>query len=267
MKKTFLAKRNALISGGPSWGIFVLLFAVLVVLMRFVAPNLFWPVVSPLLTLSNKVGEKSSAFFSSFSNAADLARRNEQLANENRALVNENAALLERLRGASFSAENSQNTIVAGVLSRPPQSPYDSFIVSAGTTDGVTLGMEAFSGTVPLGMVTSVFNHYARITLFSSPEMEVQGWLGETRTPVAVYGQGGGTFSAAVPRTAPVQENDRVYVPGPGMLPIGSVVRIDSDPSSPVVLLHIKPVINLFSVGWVELRDIGSALRSATTTP
>ena len=55
---------------------------------------------------------------------------------------------------------------------------------------------------------------------------------------------------------------DTVFAPGPGMLSIGHVVRVESNPSSPGITLRIMPNVNLFSLGWVQLRDVGAEVRN-----
>ena len=73
-------------------------------------------------------------------------------------------------------------------------------------------------------------------------------------------------MNASIARSANVVVGDAVFAPGPGMLPFGSIVRVDNDPSSTSVILRIMPAINLFSVTWVELRDTGEKFFSATST-
>ena len=73
---------------------------------------------------------------------------------------------------------------------------------------------------------------------------------------------------ASVARAANIAVGDVVSVPGPGELPVGSVVRVDSDPLSPAVTLRIMPAANLFSLAWVELRATGVVpMTLATSTP
>jgi cell shape-determining protein MreC len=158
--------------------------------------------------------------------------------------------------------------IVAGVLSRPPESPYDTLLVNAGSEQGVSVGMEAFAGNAsPVGLVSAVSDYFARVTLFSAPRMQVSGWVGTSSLPITLYGEGAGTLSVTISRAGGVSVGDTVYVPGPGHLPLGTVVRVDSDQSSPSVTLRVEPFINPFSIGWLELRDIGKGFLNASTTP
>jgi cell shape-determining protein MreC len=272
MKKTYLARRNALISPkGLSWGAGALLFAILFSIFRFVAPNLFLTAVTPLFGISDSISRGSHAFFAHFSDAAALSSQNEKLAAENAELASENAALVAKVAaqdslmgGAAVRAPG----IYAEIVSRPPTSPYDRFILAAGSKDGVVAGMEAFGpGNVPLGIVSSVLADFSELALFSAPDMVTHGWVGRAGLPIAITGAGGGALNASAPRAANVAAGDTVYLPGPGQLPIGSVARVESDPLSPAVTLRIAPAVNLFSIPAVVLRATGiTGVSFATST-
>lgn len=279
MKKTFLAKRNALLSSASiSWGTGALAFAVLVLLVRLIAPNFFLQAFAPAFSVSNVIALKSNAFFNSFSDVAALAARNERLTQENSALASENQALLQKeasvnaLIGTPASQKTANPGILAGVVAHPPVSPYDTIVLSVGSSSGVMLGQEVFGeGGVPLGAVTSVTAEYSRATLFSSFGTVTHGWVKSADMPLNIFGAGGGAMSASLSRSAGVTVGDTVFAPGPGMLPIGTVVRIDSDPSAPGITLRIMPTMNPSSLTWVLVRDTGASFRSAfslaTSTP
>jgi cell shape-determining protein MreC len=277
MKRTFLAKRNALLFRAyTSWGGYALAIVLLLFLLRAFAPNLFWSVLSPVLTSANAVAFETHAFLSSFGNSAALSLENERLTDENRALANENQILIERSAaleelGGSAGSKDTRG-IVAGVVARPPTSPYDTLVLSKGTSAGVAPGMEAFgSGGVPLGVVTSVIADFSQVTLFSAPNTTVNGSIGHSNLPLVVRGAGAGAMHASAPHSAGVEVGDTVFAPGPGLLPIGTVVHISTDASSPSVTLQIQSALNLFSVAWVELRATGPAftesLFSSPSTP
>lgn len=267
-------RRNAIFSSASaSWGVYALAFAIIVLLMRLLFPNLFWYTFSPLINIGNTFADRSHAFIVSFSDTSELALRNEELAKENEALANENSALIKK--GESLSALLGISPaplrgagILAAVVSRPPESTYDILLVSAGSDDGVKEGMQAFGlptgqariGGIPIGVVSSVMDKYSRITLFSAPKITVNGWVGKSNLPIIIRGEGGGSFSALASRSANIIVSDIVYAPGPGMLPIGKVVRVDNNPSLPSVTLRIQSSVNLFSLGWIELRDTGITL-------
>ncbi len=270
MKKTFLAKRNSLLSSAEAlWGIVALACAIVILLIRLAFPNFFWHVFTPIFRSADALSTKTHSFLSSFNNAAALTSKNEQLTNENATLAIENQTLSKKLEDISAlsKSQTPPTGILAGVVARPPESPYDTLVLSSGSQNGVALGQEAFGiGGVPVGVVSSVLHDFSRIMLFSAPNTDTSGWIGKNNLPITIFGSGGGTMKASVSRSANISAGDTVFVPGPGMLPIGSVVRVDSDPSSPSVTLRIQFATNPFSISWVTLRDVGSTLLTATST-
>ena len=278
MKKTFLVRRNALLSStNISWGTFTLVGVLCVLVVRIIAPNFFWYAFTPVFRSADAFTNVGHVFFSSFGTSATLTLQNEKLIQENTALANENQALLQKAGSLEALLDSSASGrvtkgIIASVIARPPASPYDTFVLSLGKNADVALGQEVFGpGGVPLGVVSSVLDDFSRVTLFSAPKMVTNGWIGSTHIPLVMYGAGAGVMRASFSRSAGIAVGDEVFVSGPGLLPIGTVVRIESDSSSPAVTLQIEPALNLFSVTWVELRDTGAAftdsLSWATSTP
>ncbi len=207
-----------------------------------------------------------------FADAAALSKKVDTLTQQNTALGAQNRALLQQVSSlGALSVAATSTSIAAGVVARPPESPYDTFVLAAGSADGVARGMEVFGpGNTPLGVVTAVTASFSRATLFSAPGKTVFGWVGAQHLPVTLEGAGGGSFTAVLPRSAGVSVGDVVYVSGPGALPVGTVKSLSGDSSAPSVMLDIMPVLNLYTVTWVALRDSGAAftdsLGSATTT-
>ena len=279
MRKIFSARHNALFSSTElSWGAYALMFSGFLLLVRLLAPDFFWHTCTPVFQSADYLTAETQRFFASFSDTASLALANENLLEQNNALVNENQALtqkaasLEALLGsAPGETVKRAGEILAGVVARPPESPYDVLVLAEGSQAGITVGQEAFGASgVPIGVVSSVTADFSQVTLFSSWGMNVQGWVGSAALPLTIRGVGGGSLIASVPRAANIAAGDSVSVPGPGALPIGKVVRVDSDPSSPSVVLRIMPILNPFSITWVVLRSsgaiLGNTLRSATAT-
>lgn len=270
MKKTFLVRRNSFLSPDRiSWGTIAVAFVCTIALVRFFAPNIFWALFAPVFRSVDGIVLESHSIIENFGNTKTLASRNEQLANDNAILASENEILSQKVAaivGLSTSLQKLPG-IIAGVIARPPESPYDSLLVSGGSDVGVVKGMEAFGeGQVPLGVVDTVYNHFSRVILFSASGVATQGWVGHGNIAVTLLGSGGGSMKISLPRSTGIVVGDHVFVPGPGMLPIGTIARIEGDPSSPSVTLHVMPILNLFSVTWVSLRDVGSSLRSQTLT-
>lgn len=259
MKKQFSRRRNFILGRsfvGPI-SLSLLGIAVLFLVLRILAPGALVAIATPVwhtgTVLSASVGNGASFF----TDKATLTHERDRLLAENTALKEEKAttdarvADLTRLLGTRTEAAPG---ILAGVLVRPPVSPYDVLIVDQGSRAGVAVGSRAEgSGGMPLGTVESVSGASARIELYSTPGRETESWVGETRLPLTLRGTGSGSFSASVAREAGVHEGDLVYLAGPGAVALGSVVSVENDPSSPRSHVAIKPFVNPFSTVWVTI--------------
>jgi cell shape-determining protein MreC len=235
-------------------GILVLIFGV-----RFIFPNAFSFVLAPVWNigsaLSAGVGSSATIFTSEAQQRAErdeLVARAETLSAENAVL----AARLSDLTRLLGTRTEPMAGIVAGVVARPPVSPYDVLILDTGTNAGVKVGARVEgAGGVPLGIIAATTNTSARALLYSSPGKVTSAWLGEERLPLEVTGVGSGGFRASVAREVAVKEGDLLYFAGPGAVPSGIVVDASTDPSDTKVRLQIRPYVNPFSVTWVTITN------------
>lgn len=250
--------RNALL--GPGSSVFILL-AIVVVVILFILRTFFPGVVAtlagPLWSAGSLATDASGGVAAFFGDKVNLMQERDAFAREVEALRAQNAVLaarttdLERLFGTRTEHTSG---VLAGVLVRPPVSPYDTFVIDQGSRDGLAVGqMVRGAGGIPLGSVESVSADTARVLLYSAPGRVTEGWVGELRTPVSLEGASAGAFRTSVPRESIVAVGEQVYLPGGGALPIGTVVRVDTDPSSPQAVIHVKPFSNPFSITWVTV--------------
>ena len=94
------------------------------------------------------------------------------------------------------------------------------------------------------------------MALYSTPGRATDALVGVSRTPIELHVARARSALHRVPRRAEagVAVGDVVYVTGPGSLPIGTVSKIDSDPSSPTSTLHITPAAEpLHHHPWVTI--------------
>lgn len=275
MKTTRWGRRNRGLSRGAWWSVAVLAFALIFTLLRLLAPNLFLHALAPAFSLGNMLSTRMSSILADFADTRVLATKYASLESDNAVLSLENRTLKEKIRDLTAllgSGSREQNGIVAGVLARPPIAAYDTLILSAGTSAGVRERMEAFGeGGLPLGVVSSVTADFSRVTLFSAPGVSAAAWVGSARIPITLTGVGAGAYTASVPRGAGIAAGDAVFLPGPGAIPVGSVIHVGGEASEVFATLFIHPVTNPFSITWVSLRDVGSALKDirleASPTP
>ncbi len=219
------------------------------IFLRLFFPDALVFVASPLW----KLGEGLSELSTSFESTQILTRELSELKDKNETLVQENETFRARLADIGDEGAGEEQGILAGVLSRPPLSPYDVLIVGAGSEDGVSVGAYVFAKGVPIGTIEEVGARTSRVVLFSTPDRVSEGWVGEERTPLSLVGEGSGAFIAELSREVNVASGDIVYLPGPGAYPAGTVYAVESHPSSPRAKLIISPRINLFMVTWVRI--------------
>ena len=268
--RTRFSQRTNRRQGYLWWGTGVLVVALILVLTRLLLPDFFVRAAAPLWGAGDSFTAGVTGFFEGFGNARTLAAKNKALALENAKLALENRTLEERIADLTTLIGTSSPSgvgVLAGVIARPPTAPYDTFILSAGTGAGVRERMEAFAkGGIPIGIVEEVTTQFSRVRLFSSPRVATDAWVGEGRIPLTLRGTGGGAFTASVSQGSGVQVGDLVYLPGPGAVPVGRVANVKGVASDLVVTLAIAPVVNPFSVVWVELRVAATGAASSTLT-
>lgn len=278
MRKTYSLRRNALLSsGGISAGAVALVLALLCVLARFALPGAFTRAAAPLLGAGAYVSGATDAFLSSFRDAMQVSAQNRALMSQVQSLSVENRTLTDKVASLSAllgdsSKSPSASGIIANVVARPPENPYDALTLGKGSADGVALGMEAFGDSgVPLGTITWVGSGFSRLTLFSSPGASLSAWGSTAHVPLTLSGAGAGAFTASAPRASGLAEGDAIYAPGTDALPIGTIRRIGGAAASPEETLYIAPAANPFTLVYVVLRAsppaLMSALAPATTTP
>ena len=251
-------RRNALLTPGMGLATAgVVVFAVVILILRTVFPGAIAFVADPLWRVGSGLAGAAGTTAGAGIDQATLAKERDQLLAENAALRQQNATLearssdLTRLLGTRTSAPEG---ILASVLARPPVSPYDLYVIDQGTNAGVRVGARVEGpGGAPVGTVEDAGPATARVLLYSATGRTTEGWAGETRMPITLEGAGAGSFRASLPRESAVAVGDQVYVSGDGALPIGTVVRLDTDPSSPRAIVHVRPLVNIFSLPYVTV--------------
>jgi len=256
MRKTYFGRRNALIPRGTALvgGVFAVV-AIVIVILRVALPGTLIAVASPLWRLSAAAEGAFYAGSASLQSPAKLQSELDAANTSNAALTDQNKTLaaqvvdLEKLLGTRTDVPPA---VLASVVARPPESPYDTLVIDQGSRASVAPdALVTGPGGVPVGKVASVNAASARVTLFSSPGVATDAWIGQSRVAATLTGVGSGAFTAAVPKDTSIVVGDSVYVADNGAAAIGTVVRLDSDPSSTSMTLRIQPLINPFSLTWV----------------
>jgi cell shape-determining protein MreC len=140
--------------------------------------------------------------------------------------------------------------ITAPVSSSFIASPYGTFLIGAGSAQGIARGALALSsgGTV-LGTVSNVGGDSATVTELFAPQNTVDAEL--DGTPIPVRGVGGGNATAQAPASLAISAGDAVTAPEYGNRVIGIVGHTDSNPSNAAQEIYIGLPVNLSSISYV----------------
>ncbi len=145
-------------------------------------------------------------------------------------------------------------SILAGVIARPPYSPYDTMVIDRGAEDGVKENAPVYYGSgMALGYVRKVFEKHALITLVSSPEVESTVYVFGANIFTTAYGEGGGVVRLSVPQGVPVAVGDVVAFPSLSGGVIGSVSTVQSIPSEPEQHAYVVLEIPMQSIRVVRV--------------
>lgn len=192
-----------------------------------------------------------------FSSRASLARDNAALRDEiarlreeaaaARLLQDENTALKDLVGVAA-----EKTGVTAPVLSSFRASPYGTFIVGAGTKDGVREGTVVVTqGGFILGRVSEAGEARSTVRAVFSPGITTDARIGET--PVSLEGKGGGNASARVSRDAAITEGDVVIAPEFSGRPLGVVGAIERSESGAHADVFMRIPVNLDTLRFVFL--------------
>lgn len=261
MRRSAFGRRNAILGSRYSRaGLALLGFVLVVVVVRVTMPGAISSLLAPIsyagTGLANGVAGVGSMVTGPAALESELAEARAygaSMEEQNRVL----RARVQDLENLLGDRVDPPKGILAGVIAKPPQSPYDALLIDQGTDAGVAVGAQVTSnGGIPIGKIASVTARSARVTLYSAPEVVTEAWIGDGRTPLTMTGTGAGTYAARAPREAVIATGNLAYVPGPGSVPIATVSRIDSDPADPSVTVHLKSLSNPFTISWVMVAPL-----------
>lgn len=249
--------------------IIISVIVVVIVLLRFITPNFlpnsFHFIARPLWKVEDFVSFKFGHLVSYFQSKKILTDENNNLREQisrmniqllsNAVLVKENKDLKEAV-GRIFS----KNQVAAFVLTRPPQSPYDTFTLDVGADFQIKKGDNVVVGdSLWIGKITEVYSNTSIATLLSSSNHPLNLVIARTGLPITVYGQGGGNFEAQVPRGVVVLEGDILVPPGLNNLLVAVVSSVEINPEDSFQKIFGKIPQNINTIKTVDI-DRGNYL-------
>ncbi len=166
------------------------------------------------------------------------------------ALFNEN----EKLKEILLRKHGEQAMLLAGIISSPNQSPYDTLVIDAGESNGIKVGDKVFAyGDIPIGVVSEVIKNSAKVRLFSTSGEHLTAVLAGSDTFVELIGRGRGNFEAILPRDFELAEGTLALLPGVNPYTVAEVSSVISDPRDSYKKALLKSPINIFELKFVEI--------------
>jgi cell shape-determining protein MreC len=138
----------------------------------------------------------------------------------------------EELRGLLDAVPESR--VLARVLARPSQLPYDVLMIDQGEQDGVVLHAPVFSGQDQvIGLVTKVFDKSAHVTLVTTPGFLATAYVYGPNIYTTTEGMGSGVLRVRVPQGIVLNEEDVVILPAMDSGVFGTIARVETSPTKP----------------------------------
>ncbi len=220
-----------------------------VVFARGPLASALWGATASVVTVRDAVFDGEAARL-----RAELASTSALLADRD-ALYRENLELKARL-----GRNVGQAALLAGVVVRPPETPYDTLIIDAGESEGVAVGdLVSAGGSMRIGEVEQVFGSTSRVILFSAPGQRYQALLmgdADKSTPLSVEGQGAGSLSAQVPAGTRVREGDLVVFPAVFGGLLARVSHVEAEEGESFITIYMRLPVDLFALRYVEVTHV-----------
>lgn len=145
------------------------------------------------------------------------------------------------------------NALLAAVLVRPPETPYDTLVLDVGEREQVSIGDRVTAGgTMRIGEIEEVYAHTARVRLYSAPGLSHDAFL-RGEVPVRVEGIGGGSLRAEVPHDAEAKVGDLVSLPGIEPNFSLMVEQVDDGRGDSAATVYLRLSANPFAIRYAEV--------------
>ena len=225
-------------------------------------------VFKPVLSVGNSIGDKFRNIESFFFSKKTLLKDNDywkaRVNEEEAKMANYNSLLLENESLKEIMGrKGNKEMIIAGILSKPNKSIYDTLVIDAGTNDGIILGKNVFAlGDVPIGRIAEVYANSSKVILFSNPgektEVVIAPGQNSTGAPgknifMEAVGRGGGNFEMILPRDFVLDTGTEASLPGLNPFVLAKVQTILSDPRDSYAKALLSSPVNIQQQKFVEV--------------
>ena len=211
---------------------------------------------APLWSADNAFGRGASEFFGLFRSKDALVSENQslslKLSNDEDLILSLRAIASSRDELVAAFGREAPGGLPATVLVRPPETPYDSLTIDAGSDDGVSVGSPvSLPSGILIGSVAAVASRTATVLLYSAPGAKTEAVLERGELPVEINGRGGGNFAFSMPRDAAVQAGDRILSPNLSASLIAVVGEVTAAPTDAEQTVVAASPLNLGTLRYV----------------
>lgn len=241
------------------------ILVITVVLVVIILIMIFTPIRAVLFSIAEPVWKtensiSNSNFFQYFKTKQSLI--NERIAMEQKLFLAGNLmALNETLQAENDTLKDllgrkeiKNNTVLASVLVKPPQTPYDMLIIDIGDDYGLKIGDKVIANAnIYIGEVSEVNARSAKVTLYSTPGRKMSVVLGLNSVTVEAVGIGGGNFNIFLPREVEVKEDDVIIIPAITSNVFGIVEKVNFKDKDSFQTVLFKSPVNISELSFVEV--------------
>jgi len=147
-----------------------------------------------------------------------------------------------------------ENRVLARVVARPPQLPYDVLMLDRGASHGVQLGAPVFAGRdTVIGLVTHVTPRASYVTLVSDPSVSVTVFVIGPNIFTIAEGQGNGVLRVRVPQGEALSESNVILLPAVDAGVLGTITEVVTTPTNPERHGYITFPVSLQSLQYVSI--------------
>ena len=233
-------------------------------------------VTAPVSGALREVTETTEGVFTGAGNYWDAARQNAELKRQNKAMlrrmVEARAIFLEnqQLKATLQLREHERQTIAVGrVVGSSFNSPRRFAILSAGSRDGIAVGMPVRSPDGLVGRIIDVGTLASRVLLVSDRANIIPSRLLRNGIPVIAQGRGDGTIDVRPLEVGrnPFKPGDIIISSGTGGLyppavPVARVVKLQGDDA--IALPLADPATISFAIVEPPFEPVAMAAQPAT---
>ncbi len=197
--------------------------------------------------------ESASSLFSSEDKLSKLRNENARLmleVNSLREYALENRELKSLL---NYQLSSKYELISSTIVSKNISNTQGAYIINAGLEDSIRKSMTVMNENGLIGIVTEVSNNFSLVQTLTNSSLKISATIPRRNVNGIIRWDGNNLIMQNIPTTAVINKGDRVVTSVlstifPPSIPIGLVVKKESNISGLLSNVTIKPFVDVYSV-------------------